>query len=302
MKEVLLLLLVAFAACSAVMHFRGRVRHGALRQIFDHSSFTAPINVFMLGFSGVPRTAYLNPDDFPDLRVLQSHWREIREEALAMSDATHIKAAANMDDAGFNSFFKTGWKRFYLKWYGQSHPSAMTLCPRTTSLLATLPSIKAAMFAELPHGARLGKHRDPYAGSLRYHLALVAPDDDRCFIDVDGERYSWREGQGVVFDETFIHWAENESGKNRIVLFCDVARPMRYRFAQRINDWVGRNIVAAASSPNSDGDPTGLISRLFRISHYMGQARRRFKAWNRTVYRATKVLLLALVVAWFVWG
>src|SRR5690606_29326305 len=105
----------------------------------------------------------------------------------------------------------TGWKRFYLKWYGQAHPSATELCPRTTALLARLPSIKAAMFAELPHGARLGKHRDPYAGSLRYHLGLVAPGDERCFIDVDGERYVWHEGEGVVFDETYIHFAENQS-------------------------------------------------------------------------------------------
>ncbi|MGK3430104.1 hypothetical protein ACSLO7_30610, partial [Klebsiella pneumoniae] len=35
-----------------------------------------------------------------------------------------IKAADKYNDAGFNSFFKTGWKRFYLKWYEDAHPSA----------------------------------------------------------------------------------------------------------------------------------------------------------------------------------
>jgi beta-hydroxylase len=54
------------------------------------------------------------------------------------------------------------------------------------------------MFAELPPGAKLNPHRDPYAGSLRYHLGLVTPNDDRCFIEVDGERHSWRDGQGVI--------------------------------------------------------------------------------------------------------
>ena len=300
MRITILLLILLFLSCSFVMHFRGRVRHKALRQIFDHSSFTAPINVFMLAFSGVPRQPYLNPDDFPDLRVLKANWQMIRDEALALADG--IKAAENLDDAGFNSFFKTGWKRFYLKWYGETHASAAQLCPKTTQLLATLPTIKAAMFAALPDGARLGKHRDPYAGSLRYHLALICPDDDRCFIDVDGERYSWRTGQGVVFDESYIHWAENTSGKNRVVLFCDVARPMKYGFARRINDWVGTHIVAAASSPNDAGDKTGLINRLFRIAHYTGQYRRRFKAWNKTVYRLTKFALMAAVVFWMVRG
>ncbi len=28
------------------------------------------------------------------------------------------------------------------------------------------------------------------------------------FIEVDGERYSWRDGEGVLFDETYIHYAE----------------------------------------------------------------------------------------------
>lgn len=54
------------------------------------------------------------------------------------------------------------------------------------------------MFAELPAGSHLGKHRDPYAGSVRYHLGLVTPNDDRCFIEVDRQRHSWRDGQAVI--------------------------------------------------------------------------------------------------------
>jgi aspartyl/asparaginyl beta-hydroxylase (cupin superfamily) len=50
------------------------------------------------------------------------------------------------------------------------------------------------MFTELPSGSYLGKHRDPYAGSVRYHLGLVTPNSDDCFIEVDQERYSWRDG------------------------------------------------------------------------------------------------------------
>ena len=42
------------------------------------------------------------------------------------------------------------------------------------------------MFAELPPGSRLVRHRDPYAGSLRYHLGLLTPNDPGCFIEVDG--------------------------------------------------------------------------------------------------------------------
>jgi beta-hydroxylase len=30
-------------------------------------------------------------------------------------------------------------------------------------------------------------------------------------FDVDGQRYSWRDGESVVFDETYIHYAENKN-------------------------------------------------------------------------------------------
>lgn len=297
MIKIVFLLLVA---CGAYMHLRGRVRHAWFRQVFDHSTFTAPVNVFMLAFSGVPRTPYLDPGRFPELRLLQAHWQEIRDEALNLV-ATEIKAAQRHDDAGFNSFFKTGWKRFYLKWYGDAHPSARTLCPRTTELVSQLPSVKAAMFAHLPHGARLGRHRDPYAGSLRYHLGLVTPNNSSCFIDVDGERYSWRDGEGVVFDETYIHYAENQSGMDRIVLFCDIERPMKFRWAQSINRWIGTHVVAAGSSPNGEDDPTGAINRVFRYAHWMGQKRRAFKRWNKPVYQVTKFCLIAGALALLFW-
>ena len=63
--------------------------------------------------------------------------------------------------------------------------------------------------------AKLGTHRDPFAGSLRYHLGLVTPNADSCRIFVDGEPYYWRDGEAVMFDETFIHWAENKSRRRR---------------------------------------------------------------------------------------
>ncbi|OWF76421.1 aspartyl beta-hydroxylase [Yersinia frederiksenii] len=242
-------------------------------------------------FSRVPTTPYLKQDLFPELAVLRDNWLQIREEGKALMDIQQIKASDKYNDAGFNSFFKTGWKRFYLKWYEDSHPSAMTLCPYTTSLLRGLPSVKAAMFAELPDGSRLPRHRDPYAGSLRYHLGLITPNDDRCFIDVDGTTYSWRDGEGILFDETYIHYAENQSGQNRLILFCDIERPMRYRWAQWVNHWLGRNLMTAATAPNEEGDRTGGVNRAFKYIYAVRKVGKRLKAWNRRIYYLIKWLL-----------
>ena len=280
------------------IHFRGKVRLPFMRQLFDHSSFMAPINLFMHVFSKVPSKPYLALDQFKELEPLQQNWQIIRAEAENLLALKKIKAAEQNNDAGFNSFFKNGWKRFYLKWYDASHPSAEQLCPQTYALLKAIPSVKAAMFAELPPGGKLNPHRDPFAGSLRYHLGLATPNDDRCFIDVDGERHSWRDGQGVMFDETYIHWAINGSESDRIILFCDVERPMRYRWAQAVNRWLGRTMMTAAASPNEQGDQTGLVSKLFKVSFVAGQYRRRYKAWNKTAYKATKFgLIIALAAA-----
>jgi beta-hydroxylase len=232
---------------------------------------------------------------------LQDNWQAIRAEGLNLMEQGRIQKSEQYNDAGFNSFFKTGWKRFYLKWYGDSHPSAKTLCPLTTQLLASIPTIKAAMFAELPPGARLVRHRDPYAGSLRYHLGLVTPNSADCYIEVDGERYSWADGEGVVFDETFIHYAENTTEQDRLILFCDVERPLRYRWAQAFNRWFSRNVMAAASSPNSDDDATGGINRAFKYLYRIRVHGKALKKRSRVLYYGSQWLLLALVVAFFIW-
>ena len=58
-------------------------------------------------------------------------------------------------------------------------------------------------------------------------MGLITPNSPDCYINVDGETYYWRDGEAVVFDETFIHYAENKTDQNRIILFADVERPMR---------------------------------------------------------------------------
>ncbi|OZI17644.1 aspartyl beta-hydroxylase [Bordetella genomosp. 7] len=283
-------------------HFRGRVRLRLTRQLLDQSVLLAPVNAFMVLCSRVPTTPYLPTREIPELQVLDDNWEVIREEALKMAELRRIKAAERHDDIGFNSFFKYGWKRFYLKWYDARHPSAEELCPRTVAILKGLPKVKAAMFAELPPGGKLNRHRDPFAGSLRYHLGLVTPNDDACHIIVDGETYSWRDGESVVFDETYVHEAHNKTEANRIILFCDVERPLKWGWAESFNRWFGRVVMSAASSPNDSGDQTGAINKLTHAHWVIDQKRKQFKAWNRTAYKATKWGLIVLaVVAFLAW-
>ncbi|MBD8164383.1 lipid A hydroxylase LpxO [Erwinia persicina] len=291
---VAIIIIAIFIISVIYAHSRGRVKLKFSRQLFDHSTFMAPINMFMTGLSALPdKQPYFDHDLFPELNSLTDNWQAIREEAVRLQD--HIKAAQTHNDAGFNTFFKRGWKRFYLKWYDDVHPSARELCPVTCALLSDIGCVKAAMFAELPAGSHLGKHRDPYAGSVRYHLGLLTPEDDRCFIDVDGIRHSWRDGKAVIFDETYVHMAQNGSEKTRIILFCDVERPMKWPWAQRVNRWVGETLMSAACSPNDEGDRVGAINRIFKYVNRIRDAGQNLKKRNRTLYYAVKHSLIVLI-------
>lgn len=64
MKTIILIL---FAACVFYIHRRGTERYPFWRQLSDHSTFFAPLNVFMYLFSNVPSTPYLKLENFPEL-------------------------------------------------------------------------------------------------------------------------------------------------------------------------------------------------------------------------------------------
>lgn len=298
MKAIIITL---FVLSVAYIHLRGRVRHKLARQLSDHSTLLAPINSLLYLCSRLPAKAYLSTAEFPDLAPLQAHWREIREEGLALMRQGQIKRSEQFNDVGFNSFFKTGWKRFYLKWYGEHHPSAMKLCPRTTELLQGIGSVKAAMFAELPPGSKLVRHRDPYAGSYRYHLGLDTPNDPDCYINVDGEHYFWRDGEAVVFDETYIHYAQNKTDRNRLILFCDIERPLKYRWARAFNRWFSRTVMSAAAAPNSSEDGTGAINRLFSRIYKVRLRGKALKKTNRTRYYLEKWALVGAFLLFIIW-
>lgn len=292
------LVLLLFVATGIYVHLRGRVRHGIARQITDHSTVMAPYNTLMYLFSSVPSRPFIDVAQFPELQKLQAHWPTIRDEGLRLFDEGYIRAAPKYNDLGFNSFFRSGWKRFYLKWYDDFLPSARNLCPQTTALVESIPSVHAAMFAVLPPGARLPSHRDPFAGSLRYHLGLSTPNSELCRIFVDGELYYWKDGEAVMFDETYIHRAENQTDTARLILFCDVERPLSNPIARFINRWIGQPFARAAATQNMEGEKVGFLNKLFAHVYKFRLLTKQVKQWNRTVYYVLKWTLIGALLVW----
>lgn len=294
-----ILVLIIYILCAIYVQNRGLVQHNTLtRKITDHANLLAPINCLFYAFTAEKSSAYIDLKNFPELKILQENWQVIRDEAINLNNEAHIKASTDLDDLGFNSFFRTGWKRFYLKWYGANLKSAEQLCPKTLQLLNQLPSVKGAMFTMLPPGSRLGKHRDPYAGSLRYHLGLVTPNSDDCYISVDGQNYSWRDGEAVMFDETYIHHAENKTDQNRIILFLDVKRPVNFFLVDFINEVFSRVVVAASATKNIKGDKVGFLNRIFGVLYKISLVGKKIKAFNRPLYKALQYSMYIGIIYW----
>lgn len=285
------LILFIYLVAVLEMHYRGSVRFPVHRQILTHTNYLAPYNLLMNAFSALPNNPILTVDSIDRLHLLKDNWQVIRDEAVTLSEQGSIKKSETLDDAGFNSFFKFGWTRFYLKWYGDNLASAERDCPKTVELLNQVPEIKAAMFAKLPSGGLLTQHRDPFAGSLRYHLGLTTPNSDDCYILIDGRKYAWRDGEDILFDETFIHEAYNETNSDRIILFCDVRRPMRYQWANSLNDFMSRTVARASATGNEEGEERGILNRFFSQLYSLRTLSRRFKKWNKPLYTAIKYSL-----------
>jgi beta-hydroxylase len=294
-----LIVLAIFIVCAIYVQNRGNVQHEYFRRkLSDHANFLAPLNCLFYLFGKDRNQVYIDPKDFPELKILQDNWEMIRDEALNLNDSAQIKASADLDDLGFNSFFRTGWKRFYLKWYGANLKSAEQLCPKTVALINQLPHVKGAMFTMLPPGARLVKHRDPYAGSLRYHLGLVTPNSDDCYISVDGQKYAWRDGEAVMFDETYIHYAENKTDKNRIILFVDVKRPVTFFLVDWINEIFSRLVIAGSATKNMPGDKIGFLNRIFGTLYKVRILGKKIKNINPTLYYVLQYSLYLGLIYW----
>ncbi len=290
------LILYAYLACVLYVHFRGKVRLRFGRQLTEHSGLFSPYNVLMYLFSDVSRKPIIDVAEFPQLRPLRENWKTIRAEAQALCDAGLIDYHEEHNDLAFVAFKKRGWKRFYLKWYDDFLPSAIAHCPQTVALVRSIPSINAAAFTMLPPGKKLGKHRDPFAGSLRYHLGLVTPNSDACRIWIDGEEYAWRDGEDIVFDETYIHWAENATDQNRIILFADVTRPLKTPVMRAFGDFMNKRVFKITKSHNFVGERAGALNAftpiVYRIKYFFVSMKKK----NRRLYYGVKHLLVAGIV------
>jgi len=118
------------------------------------------------------------------------------------------------------------WRLFFLKGAAMWFRKNCALMPQTTTILRKHPNIVSAYISVLGPRKKLNPHSGPYSGVLRLHLALDIPHPHRCYLSVGGKRAYWREGKCLLFDDTYEHYAVNNTDQLRAVLFMDVIKPL----------------------------------------------------------------------------
>lgn len=164
----------------------------------------------------------------PKADMLKSNWQVIREEleVVLSQHLNNIPKFHELDDIQKPISDNDGiaWRTFVIKAYGSWAEEQVKLVPRTAELIAQIPEIKTAMFSILEPGKHIPYHRGLYRGIYRYHLGLIVPKEGECFIINGGQKYSWCEGEDILFDDSYRHAVWNNTNETRVVLFADVLR------------------------------------------------------------------------------
>ncbi len=164
---------------------------------------------------------------FPKHRLIEEAYPAIRAEAQALlRDPERIPLFHEVDKLQkvISDRDEIPWRTLFLKGYGLWHDTNVNLTPKTVEVLRQIPEIDTAMLSILGGGKHIPRHRGFYKGVYRYHLGLIVPDDAPVYIVCGGQEYHWREGEGVLFDDTYRHEVWNRSEHPRVVLFLSILR------------------------------------------------------------------------------
>lgn len=133
------------------------------------------------------------------------------------------------------------WRTLYLKNLGKIDETMLEYFPSTLSLLQD-KQIHNAFFSILDPGVEIPPHIGYYKGYLRYHLGIIIPNDssniinDKAYIVCGGKKYIWKTGEGVIFDDIYLHNVKNPTYERRVVLYIDFIRKSNNFLCNSIND------------------------------------------------------------------
>lgn len=166
----------------------------------------------------------------PELRRIDRALPDIREELERLlpqldSMAKYHEIDSDVMRSSARFYRDRRWNVFMLFCYDSIPEHNRALCPKTAAALDGIPTLNQAFFSILDPGKSIPAHTGPSRTYLRYHLALRVPKNDPPSIRIKDQHYTWKEGESILFDDSWEHEVTNHSDGERAVLIVDIMRP-----------------------------------------------------------------------------
>jgi aspartate beta-hydroxylase len=155
--------------------------------------------------------------------VLEANWQKIRDEGISVMNKNDLfqSESENLKDTG-------DWKQFELFARGQKNVENCKKCPITCKIIDSIPDARGCKrgqtkFSVMHPTTHVWPHCGPTNCRLRVHLGLKVPP--RTYIRVADEIRSWKNGEVLIFDDSFEHEVWHNGTTFRLVLIVDVWHP-----------------------------------------------------------------------------
>jgi hypothetical protein len=192
---------------------------GASRRIPLRSHF--PLQRPMEFYPGLETREIHERERFPWVAALEASFPLIADEFSRLLEG----------GPGFSPVYRaqtsTGeWAAAYLWVFGKQVEETCRLCPETTRLLSAIPGVAqfgTTLYSALAPHTHIAPHFGFSNAKLRCQLPLRVPG--HCKLKVGEHEVEQREGRCIVFDDSFLHSAWNDSDEPRFVLVFDFFHP-----------------------------------------------------------------------------
>lgn len=191
-------------------------------------------------WESLPDKPFYDVQDIPELKFLEDAWQVFKIEIPVFDPKLAVfKRPRDVWDKSHQAYAEgvaaqwmlgwdagVEWYNYPLIFHGSVLKGAADTCPRTVALLQTSDRIQLAGFAILTPRQKMHRHVDDTGrafGSTAVNLALDCDDANIHVEWSDGLLYSHHHANGklVAFDSTQFHFADNESSRDRTILYLN---------------------------------------------------------------------------------
>ncbi len=173
-------------------------------------------------YPGLPSRPVYDPADFRWLPQVRAQVPVFQAELFELERAKRNGAFHTV----WPDFTERGeWAALWLRLYGHEYDANAALAPRTVEALDVVSGLAGWMgFSAMAPHTHVAPHCGVTNAKLRCHVPLeLVPGESR--MRVGDVVHYWKEGEVLVFDDTFEHEVWNDSDKRRVLLIFDLYHP-----------------------------------------------------------------------------